>query len=97
MIQAAIDFAVLRVMANPIRAFYRAPVNFLKQLPYAIFFASLTPSIASPPVAPGYTYIYDAEGRLIQATANASPSPSSTFYSYDAVGNLVSVTGKLGQ
>jgi hypothetical protein len=47
-------------------------------------------SFAATP--PGTTYVYDAEGRVIQATISDGGQSKTIYYTYDAAGNLVSVT-----
>lgn len=40
---------------------------------------------------PGATYVYDAEGRVIQATISNGTQSVTIYYTYDQAGNLVSV------
>jgi len=41
---------------------------------------------------PGTTYLYDAEGRLIQATISDGTTVVQITYTYDSAGNLISVS-----
>jgi YD repeat-containing protein len=59
--------------------------------------AMMTLSLSSLPAptqasnGPGTTYLYDAEGRVIQATISNGTQSVTIFYTYDQAGNLVSV------
>jgi YD repeat-containing protein len=43
---------------------------------------------------PGTTYVYDAEGRVTQATISNGTASITIYYTYDQAGNLVSVATK---